>query len=164
MTDEPSRRQAARKARRDAGERTSSIAAALMKLRPAALKNLELDDDLRASIERARAVSSNVARRRAERSLAGELRRLDDEDLDAVEQQLSDTTEAPDTALFHDAERWRTRLVEEDAALAEFGTDDELPQLVAKARGERTSGKPPGAQRALFRHVLAILKTRTARS
>jgi len=160
VKDDESRRQIARRARRDAGDRTASLANALMKLRDATLANLELEQDVRDAILRARAVQSNQARRRAERTLAGDLRRLEDSDLDAIEQRLASTSDTVETQVFHDAERWRTRLIEDDAALAEFGADDELPPLIAKARSERDTGKPPGAARALFRHITAVLKAR----
>ena len=158
MDEDRSARQIARKERRDAGERTTKLAATLMKLAGSALGRLELDEELRDEIDRARAITSQVARRRAERTLAGALRRLDDDQLDAIEKAIANPT--GDTALFHDAERWRTRLIEDDAARAEFGDDPELGTLIAKARAERDTGKPPGAARTLFRHVLATLKAR----
>jgi ribosome-associated protein len=158
--DKPTARQIARKERRVAGDRTARVAATLMKLAPPALGKLTLDDDLRAELSRARAISSQSARRRAERTLAGSLRRLDDTELATIESALASSTSSPDTELFHDAERWRARLIEDDAALAEFGSDAELPPLIAKARAERDTGKPPGAARALFRHVMATLKAR----
>src|SRR5262245_2261031 len=80
--DTRSARQIARGEQRQAGERSARLASALMKLSAPALSTLELDDDLRGSIERARAVISPIARRRAERTLAGDLRRVDLELLD----------------------------------------------------------------------------------
>jgi len=158
--EERTARQIARKERRDAGDRTARLAASLMKLAPPALGRLALDDELRAELSRARAISSQSARRRAERTLAGSLRRRGDTELAAIESALENSSTSPDTELFHAAERWRARLIEDDGALAEFGSDDELPALIAKARSERDRGKPPGAARALFRHVMATLKAR----
>ena len=75
--DDRSNRQIARQRRRAAGDRSATLAAALMKLGEPALRKLDLDDDdLRDAIDRARAVTSHIARRRAERALAGELRAL----------------------------------------------------------------------------------------
>ena len=158
MDNDRSARQIARKERRDAGERTTKLAATLMKIAAPALGRLELHEDLRDEVDRARAITSQKARRRAERTLAGALRRLDDDQIGAIEKAIANPTE--DTELFHDAERWRARVIEDDAALAEFSGDPELSTLIAKARGERDTGKPPGAARALFRHVLATLKAR----
>lgn len=158
--DGPSRRQLARKARRTAGDRSADLARTLMGVPDSTLAKLELDEDLREVLDRARAVTPHVARRRAERNLAGQLRRFE---LDEVERRLANvqSTGVAEPQLFHAAERWRTRLIEEgDAALAAFpgGTADPLPQLVADAQRERATGKPPGAARALFRHVIAVLR------
>lgn len=144
------------------GDRSARLAAALMKLPDSALKKLELDEDLREVIERARAVESHIARRRAERTLAGELRRFElteiDEQLAKIEQV---TTGSVDVQQFHLAEKWRARLIEEGVpALAEFpgGADDELPRLIGAAQRERSIGQPKGASRILFRHVAERLK------
>ena len=132
-----------------------------MKLPDSAVKRLELEDGLGEAIARARAITSHIARRRAERALAGDLRRFD---LVALAAQLAKLDEggATDVADLHLAERWRARLIEEGvAAAAEFpgGSDDELVRLIDAARRERDTGRPPGAARALFRHVMAGLKT-----
>ena len=171
MTDddreEPSRRQQAKKQRRDAGDRSAGLAKTLMELPASTLPKLELDEDTAEVVARARAVTSHVARRRAERSLAGELRRNDDEELAAIEKRLANVraTGAAEPQLFHAAERWRNRLIEDPAAAAEFpgGTEEPLPQLIANARRERDTGKPPGAARALFRHVRAVLEAQRRR-
>lgn len=63
----------------------------------------------------------------------------------------------------HLAERWRDRLIGEDAAFTTFG--DEYPgadlahlrQLARNAREERAKEKPPRAFRELYRALLAIV-------
>ncbi len=133
-----------------------------MKLPAPALKRLAIDDELRASIEAARAITSHVARRRAERTLAGELRSLDLGEIEAALAKVADGS-GGDVRAFHLAEQWRERLIAEGiAAAAEFpvATDDELHRLVDAARRERETGRPPGAGRALFRHVAELLKSR----
>ena len=160
MTDESdsrSRRQLAKAARRRAGDRSADLARDLMQLKPAALAKLEVEDELREEIDRARAIPSLSARRRAERALAGTLRRFD---LDELATQLANIAEtgAASAQPFHLGEHWRTRLLEDDAALAEFPHPlPELPVLIANARRERDTGKPPGAKRALFRAIMAAL-------
>ena len=155
-------RQIARSKQRRAGDRSAALANTLMKLPEAKLKKLELDDDMREAIDRARAVTAHIARRRAERTLAGDLRRF--ENLGEVEEQIVrvEQTGSADVRQFHLAEQWRARLIDEgEAALAEFpGVDDELPRLIAAARRERDTGRPPGAARALFRHITQLLKSR----
>lgn len=155
-----SRRQIARRERRDAGERSARVANTLMKLPEGVVSKLDVDEDLRDAIVRARAVTSPVARRRAERALAGDLRGAN---LDELEARIANVqaTGAAEPRLFHLAEQWRARLIEEgSAAAAEFpgGATDPLLALIQQARRERDTGKPPGAARALFRHVLATLK------
>jgi ribosomal 50S subunit-associated protein YjgA (DUF615 family) len=52
-------------------------------------------------------------------------------------------------------------MIEEGVAgAAEFpgGCDDALVRLIDAARRERDTGRPPGAARALFRHVIEVLK------
>jgi ribosome-associated protein len=66
-----------------------------------------------------------------------------------------------DPRMFHAAERWRERLLEEGSKAAEEfpgGNIDPLPLLIQNARRERDTKKPPGAGRALFRHIMTVLK------
>lgn len=158
----PSRRQVARKARRDAGEDSAKLARELMQLSDSAVSRLGLDEDLQGEVDRARRVTATIARRRAERSLAGALRRVD---LEALSAKLANVraTGVGNPARFHLAERWRARLLDEDGAADAFHAsfpDDDHPALLRMldaARRERTTGKPPGAARALFRHVVSVL-------
>jgi ribosome-associated protein len=152
-------RQIARSKSRRAGDRSARIANTLMKLPAHKLAKLQLDEELREVVDRARKVTSHIARRRAERSLAGELRRYElaeiDEQLEKLEQG-----EGQDVRQFHEAERWRARLIEEGvAALAAFpgGGREETPRLIEAARREKATGLPRGAARQLFRHVVELL-------
>lgn len=158
-------RQIARSKQKRAGDRSARVARDLMNLPAPALKKLEVDDDLREAIVRARAVNAHIARRRAERTLAGALRRVE---IGAVEEALAKVAESggTDVRQFHLAEQWRAKLIEGGMAAAESfpaPTDDELPRLVDAARRERDTGKPPGAARALFRHITALLKAAETR-
>jgi len=155
-------RQIARSKTRRAGDRSASLANELMKLPAPALKRLEIADELRESIEEARAVTSHVARRRAERALAGELRHVNLGEIEAALAKVADSG-GGDVRAFHLAEQWRARFIAEGmSAAVEFpgATDDELSRLVDAARRERDTGRPPGAARALFRHVVELLKSR----
>jgi ribosomal 50S subunit-associated protein YjgA (DUF615 family) len=160
--DERSRRQIARGEAREAGDRSARLAKLLMKLPDVALRKLALDDDLRDAIDRACAVTSHSARRRAERTLASELRQFD---LAELEGQLANTREREraDARQFQLAEQWRAKLIEHGiAAAAELpgGPDDELARQIDAARRERATGKRPGAARALFRTITERLKPR----
>jgi ribosome-associated protein len=158
--DDRTNRQIARSKQKRAGDRSADVANALMKLNDAAFKRLEIDDDLREAIAVARKVIPHIARRRAERTLAGVLRRIE---IGEVEAALAKVAEhgSGDVRQFHLAEQWRAKFIEEGiAAAASFPgpTDDELPRLVDAARRERETGRPPGAARALFRHITTLLK------
>lgn len=155
--DDRTARQISRSKTKRAGDRSAKVANQLMKLKDSQLAKLVIDDELREEILGARRVTSLIARRRAERTLAGELRH---QDLAALEDKLQklDEGDAGDVRQFHAAEQWRARLIEEGmAAAAELpgGYDDELPRLVDAAQRERDTGKPPGAARALFRYVMS---------
>jgi ribosome-associated protein len=159
--DDKTARQIARSKQKRTGDRSAQLANELMKLPGHLVAKLTVDDDLREAIDRARAVTSHIARRRAERTLAGDLRRFE---LGEVEAALTAVAESggADVRQFHLAEQWRTKLIEEGvAALETFPapTDDELPRLIAAAQRERDTGRPPGAAKALFRHIATLLKS-----
>src|SRR5262245_27981789 len=158
--DDKTARQIARSKQRRAGDRSADLAHELMKLPAPKLAKLEVDDDLRESIERARAITSHVARRRAERTLAGELRRHELGEIEAALAKVAESGGA-DVRRLHLAEQWRAKLIDEGiAAVAQFPVpSDELPRLVDAARRERATGRPTGAARALFRHIVESLKS-----
>jgi ribosomal 50S subunit-associated protein YjgA (DUF615 family) len=159
--DDKTARQIARSKQRRAGDRSAALANTIMKLSAATVKKLEIDEDVRDAIDRARSVTAHIARRRAERTLAGDLRRFDN--IGELEEQIARVEETgnADARQFHLAEQWRARLIEEGVgALPSFpgGGDDELPRLIDAAQRERATGRPPGAARALFRHIVQLLK------
>jgi ribosome-associated protein len=160
-SSEKSDREIARGKIKREGDRSARIARQLMQLKEALLKKLVIDLELKDAIIAARAITSPNARRRAERTLAGELRSHDLADLDAKLAKVHESNNL-DTEAFHLAEKWRARLIEEGIAaaaeLAYRGDEAELVRLIDAARKERDTGRPPGAQRKLFRHVVELLK------
>ncbi len=163
--DERSARQIARSNQKRAGDASASLANALMKLAGPLVKKLGLEAELQDALDRARAVTSPSARRRAERALAGDLRRFDIADVAARLARVRLTGHADDG--LHVAEHWRARLIEGGAeALAAFPgrVDDELPRLIDAARRERATTRPPGAGRALFRYIVEALKVKVERT
>ena len=159
--DSKSARQLSRSQMRRTGDRSARIAMLLMKMSAPSLKKLDLEDRARESLERARAVKTHIARRRAERTLAGDLRKFV-EDLVELEEAIVKIEEgSSDSEAFHLAEQWRTRLLEGAAKVAETfpgGASEEMPRLVEAAKREKEIGKPPGAGRALFRHIVELIK------
>lgn len=160
VRDKTNREIARGKVKRE-GDRSARIARQLMQLKEPLVRKLEIDLELKDTIKAARAIASPAARRRAERTLAGELRRYDLADIDEKLAKVHEPGNA-DTEAFHLAERWRARLIDEGiAAAAELrdrGDEAELIRLIDAARKERDTGRPPGAQRKLFRHVVELLK------
>lgn len=157
--DDRSARQLARAKQRKAGDRSARLATALMKLAARDLAKLDLDDELREAIDRARSVTSHNARRRAERTLAGELRRFDLAEIDGQLDKLSHGN--TEVQQFHLAERWRATMIEQGVAgAAGFpgGVDDELRGLIEAAQRERATGLPRGAGRLLFRRIVEVLR------
>jgi ribosome-associated protein len=65
---------------------------------------------------------------------------------------------------FQMIERWRTRLIDEDAAFAEFtqtfpaADGAMLTRLIAQARHERSNERPPKAAREIFGVVEKVVK------
>lgn len=138
----------------------------LASLTDAELARLPVPEDLLPHITATRAITSHIARKRQLAFLAKQMRREDEDVLDALRDALDQSGERVrrEVAAHHRAEAWRERLVTEgDAALAELlaghpGADRQaLRQLVRNAATERAKDKPPKAQRELFRAVRDLL-------
>ena len=151
--------------RRDALD-VLALAEKLATLSDAQLERLPIPESLLPHIVETRRISSHVARKRQTAFLAKQMRREDDEALDAIRDALDAGGEAAkqETALLHRAERWRERLLAEgDDALAELLAEfpqadrQQLRQLVRNAVEERKRNRPPKAYRELFREVRDLL-------
>lgn len=143
------------------------LARQLVELDPGRLAKLPLGEHLLPHIAQARRITSNIARKREVAFLAKQLRREDEDALDALRDALDLGGEAArmDTARLHRAEQWRERLLGADGAAGLSALMDEFPgadsqrirQLVRNALAERKAGKPPRAFRELYREVRALL-------
>ena len=136
------------------------LAETLAALSDAQLARVPLDDDLRDEVRRTRAVTSHIARKRQTQFLAKQMRKLDDEALEAIRQVLAQdrALTVREAAALHRVERWRERLLDEgDETLAQFIAEhpladrQQLRQLVRNALAERAKNRPPHAYRELFR-------------
>jgi ribosome-associated protein len=157
-------RDVSKRKRREAGQRSTKVAHALMEMRAAALAKLELHEDIRAAVDRARSMKVPGARRREERRLAGELRRVD---LGEVESQLErhEKSGRANARLFQQAEAWRETLITKgDSAVDSFHDElvglekDRTRELIANAQREKSHGAPKGAARLLFRYIMVALE------
>jgi ribosome-associated protein len=142
------------------------LAQTLAALSDAQLARVPLSDDLRAEVQRTRAVTQQIARKRQSQYLAKQMRKLDDSELDAIRAALEHDREYAhrETAALHHVEKWRERLIDEgDAALTEllqeFPSADRqhLRQLARNARVEREQNKPLHAFHELFRTLRVLL-------
>lgn len=154
-----------RSAQRRAALDVLALAHTLTEKTPTELEKLPLGDALRGHVMDARRITSPIARKRAVAFLAKQLRKEDDDTLEAIRQALDANSEGSrrQVAQMHRAEHWRSRLMEGgDAALAAFIHDHPeadrqlLRQLLRNAREEARRQKPPRAFRELYRVLLAL--------
>ncbi|MEG3192840.1 ribosome biogenesis factor YjgA [Lysobacter sp. D1-1-M9] len=138
----------------------------LVALTEAQLAKLPVPEALLPHIHDARRISSHIARKRQLAFLAKQLRREDDETLNAIRDALDDKGETArrEAAALHRVEAWRDRLLAEgDVALAELldqhpeADRQGLRQLVRNALEERKRNKPPRAYRELFRELRGLM-------
>ena len=152
--------------RRDALD-VLALAQRLVALDAGTLAKLPVPEHLHPHIADTRRITSHIAHKRQLAFLAKQMRREDDETLDAIRDALDAGGEAArlETALLHRVEAWRDRLLDEgDTALtqllAEYPQADRqrLRQLVRNVIDERTKNKPPHSYRELFRELRELLQ------
>ena len=139
------------------------LAERLVALSDTQLRQVPLDDALRAAVQHTRRITQHIARKRETQYLAKLLRR-DDEAVAAIRAHLEVDRDAQrrENARFHRLERLRDRLLDDEEALTEVITTypeadrQQLRQLIRKARDERAAGRPPAAYRELFK-LLRVL-------
>ena len=138
----------------------------LVALSEAQLAKLPLPEALLPHIRDAKRITSHVAHKRQLAFLAKQMRREDDDTLDAIRDALDAGGEAArrEAAALHRIEAWRERLLADgDTALAELLAEhpaadrQHLRQLVRNAIDERNRNKPPHAFRELFRALRELL-------
>ena len=126
------------------------------------LAALPVPEELLPYLQDARRFTSHIAKKRQIAFLAKQMRRQDDEALDAIRDALDAHSEGSkrQVADMHRAEEWRLRLIEggDDAMSAFVDTHpaadrQRLRQLVRNAKDEAARNKPPRAFRELFREI-----------
>ena len=151
--------------RRDALE-ILNLGQQLVALTDAQLAKLPVPESLLPHIRESRRITSHIAHKRQLAFLAKQMRREDDEVLDAIRDALDEKGDAArrEVAAMHRVEAWRDRLLAEgDAALAELicqypdADRQALRQLVRNTLEERKRNKPPRAFRELFRHLRVMM-------
>lgn len=138
----------------------------LVELTPAQLARLPIPEGLLEHIEYSKRITSHGARKRQLAFLAKQMRREDDETLEAIRDAMDANSETSrrEVAIMHRMERWRERLmVEGDGALAELL--DEYPEadrqqlrtLVRNALAEKAKNKPPRAYREIYQVLRGLM-------
>lgn len=125
------------------------------------LAKLPIPDELMPHIRDTQRITSHIARKRQTAFLAKQMRKLDDEALEAIRDAMSTDGEAArrETAAMHRTEALRDALLgdEGDAAMTALlaahpqADRQQLRQLVRNALEERKRDKPPRAYRELYR-------------
>ena len=139
-------------------EELQKLGAALIALPAVQLDALGLPAELLAAVRAAQRITSHEARRRQVQFIGKVMRRVDPEPVRAALAAMAGQS-ASARARQKRLEQWRERLIGDDAALTEFagghaGADlQEMRALIRNARKEIAEGKPPRAQRELFRLI-----------
>jgi ribosome-associated protein len=137
-------------------EALQKLGAALVELAPAQLEAIALPEPLAAAVREAQRIRSHEARRRQLQYIGKLMRSIDPEPVRAALAEVAGQSAAA-RARHQRLESWRARLIDDDGALTEFaaahaGADlQALRALIRNARKEIAEGKPPRAQRELFR-------------
>lgn len=142
---------------------------ALVALTASQLARIELPERLADAVAQARRISGFEARRRQMQYIGKIMRDVDSTAIAEHVARIRDDRRQ-DNARHHDVERWRDRLIAEDAAQQELrsampGIDmQQVRSLVRNARNEQARGQPPKSARALFRLLRDVMQPAPAAS
>jgi ribosome-associated protein len=133
-----------------------ALGAALVDLSEAHLARMSLPEGLSSAVREARRLNSHEAKRRQVQYIGRIMRELDAAPIRAQLAAVQGGS-AEERARHQRLERWRARLLEDDAALTEFasahpaGDLQQLRSLIRSARREQAEGRPPRAYREIYR-------------
>jgi ribosome-associated protein len=135
----------------------------LVKLPAAQFKRIELPENLRQAVADCRKITQNGALRRQKQYIGKLMRGLDAAPIQA-QLDVFNGVSAAENAKFHQAEKWRDKLIADNEALTQFldahpDTDaTHLRQLIRNARDEAARSKPPKAFREIFRAIREVME------
>ena len=139
-----------------------ALGARLVALTEPQLARLPIPEELLGHVRDAQRITSHIAHKRQLAFLAKQLRREDDDTLNAIRDALDAGGEASrrEVAHMHRVEQWRERLLAEGGdAMTEFVAAypdidaQQLRTLVRNAGEEKKRNKPPRAYREIFKLV-----------
>jgi ribosome-associated protein len=146
-----------------------ALGAALVALSDGQLASVVLPEELADAIGEARRISSREGRRRQLQYIGRLMRDVDAAPI-RVQLERIEGRSAEDAARHRRLEQWRTRLLEDDAALTEFASEypaaslQALRTLIRNARREQKEGRPPRAYREIYRVLREASVSPTAKS
>ncbi len=150
-----------RKAEMDA---LQDLGVKLTKLPGDKLAKLELPERLLDAVKEARRITSNGALRRQHQYIGSLMREVDTAPI--IEQfQRWEGKNAEENAHFHQLERLRSRLLEDEDSLAEFMRDhphadsQQIRTLIRNHKREMLANKPPKSSRELFKLLREIVES-----
>lgn len=147
-------------------EAVFELAEQLVALSASQLGHVPLSELVRTAVDDTRRITAHIARKRQLQFLAKQMRREDDESLEAIRRALThDRAEAKrETAALHKIEAWRDRLLDGgDETLAELVAAHpsldrkHLRQLIRNARDERLANRPPQSFREIFQLLKSVM-------
>jgi ribosome-associated protein len=133
-----------------------AIGAELVELNDAQFKSLDLPDELAAAIQEMRRTRGHEGKRRQMQYIGRIMRQVDGEVITAQLDRIKQPARQG-VAQFHNAERWRERLLMDPGAWTELsalrpdGDFAILRKLVQETHDERAKARPVRAYRELFR-------------
>ena len=145
-------------------EELQKLGAALIELPAVQLEALGLPAVLLAAVLEAQRITSHGARRRQVQYIGKVMRKVDPEPVRAAVAAIAGQS-ASARARQKRLEQWRERLIADDAALTAFAGDhvaadlQAMRTIIRNARKEIAEGKPPRAQRELFRLIREFIET-----
>jgi len=152
-----------RKAEADA---LQAIGVKLVELPKDRLVKLDLPERLLDAVLEAKRITANGATRRQKQYIGSLMR--DIEVAPIVDQlQRWEGKHSAENADFHQLERWRDRLLNEEKALSEYmqlhprADAQQLRTLIRNNQRELSANKPPKSSRELFRMLREIIETET---
>lgn len=140
------------------------LGAMLVTLKLSQIEQLNLPETLLTAVLEAKRLTKHEAIRRQMQYIGRIMRSVDAAPIQAQIDAWNGVNDQ-ETAKQHQLERWRDRLVEDDAVLGEFLAQypacdaQQLRTLIRNTRKERAANKPPANFRALFRMLREITQS-----
>ncbi|MEO8417117.1 MAG: ribosome biogenesis factor YjgA [Methylophilaceae bacterium] len=161
MTDEITLEPISKTKRKAAMDALQDIGEKLIELPKEKLAKLDLPERLLDAVREAKRITAHGATRRQKQYIGSLMR---DIDVAPIVDQLQrwEGKHSAENAHFHQLERWRERLIADEAALPEFMQQypkfdiQQLRTLTRNARREAATNKPPKSSRELFKLLREI--------